>query len=131
MLDKLPYMSKSRQLKRRYMHIAIKMLQDKYGSEVPSMLRNHKHARIETSTTRRWFNHSLSKKLINLLLNNGRMSCSQLDIKLLEVMEHGRIRPQLNKVTSNHIKHKRVGCNASPMTTKSEKHTNLKRCRCR
>ena len=40
------------------------------------------HTRIETSTTRRGFNYSLSMKLINLLLNNGMMSCSCLDIKL-------------------------------------------------
>ena len=54
MLDKLPYLSKSRHLKRSYMHITVKTLQVKYGSEAPSMLRNH----------------------------NGMMSCSCLDIKL-------------------------------------------------
>ena len=69
MVDKLPYMSKSRHLL-RCMYIMIKMLQVKNGSEAPSMLRNHKHTTIEASTTRRGFNHSRSKKLINLLLNN-------------------------------------------------------------
>ena len=69
----------------------IKTLQVNYGPEATSMLRNHKHARIETSTTRRWFNHSLSKQLIHLLLNNGMMSGSHLDIKLSEVMEQGRM----------------------------------------
>ena len=131
MLEKLPYISKSRHLKRRYMHIMIKMLQVKYGSKAPSTLRNHKHARIETSTTRRGFIHSLSKKLINFLLNNGMMSCSCLDIKLLEVTEQGRTRPKLKIVTPNHIKHKPVGCNASPLIKKFEKYTNLKSCRCR
>ena len=98
-------MSKSRHLKRRYMHITIKMLQLKYGSQAPSTLRNHKHTRIETSTTRRWFNHSLSKRFINLLLNNGMISCSHPDIKLLEVTEQGRMRPKLKMVNLNHIKH--------------------------
>ena len=124
-------MSKSRHLKRSYIHITIKMLQVKYGSEVPSMLRNQKHARIETSTTRRGFNHSLSKKLINLLLNNRMMSCSCLDIKLPEVMDQGRTGPKLKMVTPNNIKHKPVGCNASLLIKKFEKHTNLKSCRCR
>ena len=53
------------------------------------MFRNHKHTRIETSTTNRWFNHSLSKQLIHLLLNNGMMSFSCLNIKLPEVAEQG------------------------------------------
>ena len=57
----------------------------------------------------------LSKKLINLLLNNRMMSCSHLDIKLPEVMEQGRMRPKLKMVTPNHIKHKLVWCNASPL----------------
>ena len=97
------------------MHIMIKMLQVNYGLEAISMLRNHKHARIETSTTRRWFNHSLSKQLIHLLLNNGMISCSCLDIKLLEVMEQGRMGPTLKMVTHKHVKHKPVICNASPL----------------
>ena len=79
------------------------------------MLRNYRHTRIETSTTRRGFNHPLSKNLINLLLNNRMMSCSHLDIKLLEVTEQGRTGPKLKMVTPNHIKHKPVGCNASPL----------------
>ena len=131
MLDKLPYMSKSRHLKRKFMHITIKILQVKNVSEAPSMLRNHKHATIETSTIQRGLNHSLSKKLINLLLNNGMMSCSHLDIKLPEVMEQGRLGPKLKMVTPNHIKQKPIGCNASPLAKKFEKHTSLKSCRCR
>ena len=131
MLDKLPYLSKIRHLKRRYMHIMIKMLLVKYGSEAPSILRNHKHARIKTTTTQRRSNCSLSKKLINLLWNIGMMSCSHLDIKLSEVLEQGRMGPKLKMVTPNHIKHKPVGCNASPLVKKIEKHTNLKSCRCR
>ena len=87
----------------------IETLQIKYGSEAHSTLRNHKHTRIETSTTRRGFNPSFSKKLINLLLNNGMMNCSHLDIKLLEVTEQGRTRSMLKMVTPNHIKHKPVG----------------------
>ena len=130
-LDKLPYMSKNKN-RNRYMHIMIKMLQVKYGSEAPSTVWNHKHTRIETSTIIRGFNCSLSKNLINLLLNNGMMSCSHLDIKLPEVTEQGRMRPMLKMVTPNHIKHKPVGCNASPLIKKKfEKHTNLKGCRCR
>ena len=58
----------------------IKMLVVKYGPETISMLRNHKHTRIETNTNIRWFNCSLSKQLIHLLLNNRMMSCSHLDI---------------------------------------------------
>ena len=93
----------------------IKTLQVKYGPEATSTLRNHKHAGIETSTTIRWFNHSLSEQLINLLLNNGMMSGSHLDIKLQEVMEQGRMGPKLKMVTPNHIKRKPVRCNASPL----------------
>ena len=80
MLDKLPYIFKSWHLKRRYVHITIKMLQVEYGLKAPSMLRYNKHARIETCTTRGGFYCSLSKKLINLLLNSRMMSCSCLDI---------------------------------------------------
>ena len=97
------------------MHITIKMLEVKYEAEATIILRNHKHARIESSTTRRRFNCSLSKQLICLLLNNGMMSCSCLDIELSEVMEQGRMGPKLKMVTPNHIKHKPVGCNASPL----------------
>ena len=97
----------------------------KYGSKAPSTLRYNKHARIETSTTRRGFNCSLSKKLINLPLNNRMISCHCLDIKVPEVMEQGRMRPKLKMVTPNHIKHKPVGCNASPLIKKFEKHTSL------
>ena len=118
MMDMLLYMSKSWNLKRGYMHITIKMLQVKYGSEAHSTLGHHKHARIETSTTRGGFNCSLSKKLINLPLNNRMMSCSHLDIKLLEVTKQGRMGPKLKMVTLNHIKHKPVGCNASPLIKK-------------
>ena len=101
------------------------------GWSPPSMLRNYKHTRIETSTTQRGFYCSLSKKLINLLLNNSMMSCCHLDIKVPEVMEQGRTGPKLKMVTPNHIKHKTVGCNASPLIKKFEKHTNLKSFRCR
>ena len=115
MLNKLPYMSDSWHLKRRYMHIMIKTLQVKDRLEATSMLRNHKQTRIETSTTRIWFNCSLSKQLIHLLLNNGMMNGCCLDIKLLEVMRQGRMGPKLKMVTLNHIKHKPVRCNASPL----------------
>ena len=108
MPNKLPDISYSWHLKRRYMHITIKTLQVKYGPEAISTFRNHKHVRIETSTTRRWFNHSLSKQLIFLLLNNGMMSGSHLDIKLLEVIEQWRIGLKLMMVTPNHNKHKSV-----------------------
>ena len=131
MLDKLPYMFKSWHLKRKYMHIMIKMLQVKYGLEAPSMLRHHKHTRIEASTTRRGFSCSLSQKLINLPLNNRMMGCCHLDIKVSEVMEQGRMGPKWKMVTPNHIKHSPVGCNASALIKKFEKHTNLKSCRCR
>ena len=131
MLDKLLYMFKSWHLKRRYMHITIKMFQIKCELEAPSMCRHHKHARIETSTTRRGFYCSLSKKLINLPLNNRMMSCCCPDIKSLEVTEQGRMGPKLKMVTPYHLKHKPVGCNASQLIKKFEKHTNLKSCRCR
>ena len=90
MLNKLLDTSDSWHLKRRNMHIMIKKLQVKYELEATSMLGNHKHARIETRTTRRWFNFSLSKQLIHLLLKNGMVSGSFLYIKLLEVAEQGR-----------------------------------------
>ena len=115
MLNKLPDMSDSWHLKRRYMHIMIIMLQVKYGQEATSTLRYHKYARIETSTTRRWFNCSLSKQLIHLLLNNRVMSGSCLDIKLSEVVEQGRMGSKVKMVTLIHIKHKPVKCNASPL----------------
>ena len=114
-LNRLPNMPDCWHLKRMYMHIKIKMLQVKYGPEATSMLRNNKHTGIETSPIRRWFNHSLSKQLIHLLLNNGMMSCSHLHIELPEVTEQGRMGPKLKMVTLNHIKHKPVRCNASPL----------------
>ena len=99
----------------------IKMLQVEYGLKAPSMLRYCKHARIETSTTWGGFYCSLSKKLINLLLNNRMMSCSCLDIKAPEVTEKGRMGSKLKMVTPNHIKHKPVGYNASPLIKKNWK----------
>ena len=131
MLNKLPYMFKRWHLKGRYVHIMIKMLQAGYGSKASSMLRYHKHTRIETSTPGGRFYCSHSKKLINLFLNNRMMSCTHLDIKVLEVMAQGRMESKLKLVTPNHIQHKPVGCNASPLIQKFEKHTNLKSCRCR
>ena len=131
MVDELTYMFKSWHLKRRYVHITIKMLQVEYWPKAPSMLRYHKHTRIETSTTGGGFYCSLSKKLINLLLNNRMMSCCHLDIKVLEVTEQGRMGYKLMMVTPNHIKHKPIGGNASPLIKKFEKHTKLKICRCR
>ena len=74
---------------------------------------------------------ALSKELINLLLNNRMMSCRHLDIKVPKVMEQGSMGSKLKMVALNHIKHKPVGCNASPLIKKFEKHTNLKWCRCR
>ena len=131
MLDKLLlYMFKSWHLKRRNVHITIKTLQVQYGSKASSMLRYHKHARIETSASRGGFYCSLSKKLINVFLNKRMMSCSCLDIKVLEVMEQGRMGSKLKMVTPNHIQHKPVGCNTSPLIKKFEKHANLKRCTC-
>ena len=115
MLNKLPCMSDSWHPKRRYMHITIKKLQFNYVSEAIHMIRNHKQTGIETSTTKRWFNHSLSKQGIHLLLNNGMISHNHLDIELPEVMEKGRTGPKLKMVTPNHIKHKPVRCNASPL----------------
>ena len=84
------------------------------------MLRNNKHTGIETSTTKRWFNSSLSKQLIHFLLNNGMISCSWLNVELLEIKEQGRMRPKLMMVTLNHIKHKPVGSNAPPLIQKWE-----------
>ena len=123
MLDKLPYIFKGWHLKRRHVHKTIKMLQMEYRMKAPDTLRYHKHARIETNTTGGGFYCPLSKKLINLLLNKRMMSCSHLDIKVPEVMEQGRIGSKLKMVAPNHIKHKPVGCNASPLIKKFEKHT--------
>ena len=106
-------MSDSRNLKRRYMQIMIKLLKVKYGPEATSMLRNHNMLEIETSTTRRWFNYSLRKQLIHLLLNNGMMSHSCLDIELWK--DQGRMIPKLKMVTLNHFKHKPIRSNASPL----------------
>ena len=128
---KLPYIFKSWHFKRRNVHIMIKTLRIEYGTKAPSTLRYHIHARIETSTTWGGFYCSLSKKLINFLLNNRMMSCSCLDIKVLEVTEQWRTGSKLEMVAPNHIKQKPVGCNASPLIKKFEKHTNLKCCRCR
>ena len=114
-------------LKERYTSIMIKMLEVKYGPEATSMLRNHKQASIQTSTTRRWFNCSLSKQLIHLLLNSGMMSCSHLDIELSEGTEQGRTGPKLKMVTQTLLSTCR--CNASPLIKKFKKHTNLKNCR--
>ena len=91
MLNKLLDMFDSRHLKTRDMQITIKPLKVKYGPETTSMLRNNKHAGIETSITRRWFYHFLSKQLIHFLLNNGMIRCSCLNIDLPEIMEQGRM----------------------------------------
>ena len=115
MLDKLPYKFKSCHLKRRYVHILIKMLQIEYGTKATIMLKYHKHARIDTSTTAGGFYCSLSKKLINLLLNNRMMSCSCPVIKVAKFMEQGKMGSKLKMVTLNHIQHKPVGCNSSPL----------------
>ena len=88
-LNKLPDMSDSWHLKRRYMHIMIKMLQVKYGAEATSTFRNHKHARIETSTTRRWFNCSFSKQLIYFLLNNRMIVAATLTLNCLKLQNNG------------------------------------------
>ena len=53
MLNRLPDMSDSRHLKRRYMQITIKWLKVKYRPEATSTHRNNKHTGIETGTTRR------------------------------------------------------------------------------
>ena len=112
MLNKLPHMCNSRHLKRKYMQIMITLLKIKYWLEATSMLTNQKHAGIKTSTTRGWFNCSVKKQLIHLLLNNWMMSCSCLHTELLEVMEQGRMGPMLKMVTLNHIKHKPFRSNA-------------------
>ena len=62
MLNKLPDMSISRHSNRRYMQIMIKLLQVKYGPGAAVHLGTTNHTGIETSTTRRWFYHSLSKQ---------------------------------------------------------------------
>ena len=120
MLNKLPDMSDSRHLKRRYMQITIKPIKVKYGPESKSTLRKNKHTGTEISTTKRWFNLSFRKQIIHLLLNNGMMSCSCLHIELPEVTEQGRVWPKLKMVTLNHIKHKPVRSNASPLIQKWE-----------
>ena len=120
MLDKLPYKFKSWHLKRRYVQIMIKMLQVEYGLKAPVCLGTTKHARMETSTTGGEFYCPLSKKLINLLLNNRVMSCSHLDITMLKVMKQGGTESKLKMMTLNHIQHKPVRCNASPLTKNFE-----------
>ena len=65
----------------------IKLLKVKYGSETTSICRNSKHSGIETSNTRWWFYSSLGKQLIYVILDNGMMSCSCLNIELLEITE--------------------------------------------
>ena len=125
MLNKLPYISDSMHHKRRHVQIAIKLLKVKYGLETTIMLRYNKHAGKETNTTRRWFCGSLSKQLIHFLLDNQTMNCSCLNIKLLEITEQRRMRPKLNMVTLNYIKHKPVGSNDPPLIKKMGKCTNL------
>ena len=98
-LNKLSYMSHSRHHKRRDMQVTIKLLKVKYGPETTSTHRNDKHTGIETSTTRRWFYHSLSKELIYFLLNNGMMNCSCLNIEPIIITEQGMMRPKLKMVT--------------------------------
>ena len=127
MLNKLLDIKDSRHLKRGYMQMTIKPLKVKYGPETTSILKNKKPTEIGTSTTRRWFNHSLRKQLIHLLVNNGMMSCSHFHIKLSDIMEQGRMGPKLKMVTLNYIKHKPARCNASSLIQKMGKHTNLKK----
>ena len=131
MLNKLPDMSDSRHLKIRSVQITIKLLKVKYGPEATSLLRSNKHTGKEIITTRRWFNCSIRKQSIHLLLKNGMMSCNHLHIELLEVTEQGKVWPKLKMVTLNHIKHKPVRSKASPLIQKMGKHTNLKKCKWR
>ena len=74
MLTKLPYMSDSRHLLSRDVHIMIKLLKAEYRPETTSTLG------IETSTSRRWFYSSLSKQLISFLLDD---ELQLLNIELL------------------------------------------------
>ena len=104
----------------------IKMLQVKYGQEVTSTLRNHKHARIETSTTRRWFNCSSTSFWIT-----GWWVVVALTLNCQNLQNKGGWDQSWRWWLPNHIKHKPVICNASPLIKKFEKHTNLKNCRCR
>ena len=52
-----------------------------------------------------------------------------LTLNCWKLWNKGALRPKLKMVTLNHIKHKPVRCNASPLIQKFEKHTNLKNCR--
>ena len=101
----------------------IKLLKVKDRPETTSMLGNSKHTGIKTSTTRRWFYHSLSKQLIHFLLDNGMMSCSCLKFEALEIMDQGSMGTKLKMVTPNHIKHKHVGSNGPSLIQKMGKHT--------
>ena len=54
------------------------------------------------------------------------MSCSHLHIELQGVTEEGRAWTKLKMVNLNHIMHKPVRSNTSPLIRKLGKHTNLK-----
>ena len=92
----------------------MKQLKVKYGLKTPSMLKN-KHTGIEN----RWFYSSFSEHH-PLLLDNGMMSYSCLNIELLEIMEQGRTWTNLKMVIMNYIKQKPVGSNAPPLVKKWE-----------
>ena len=119
-LNKLPYMSDSRHLKRRNVQTTIKLVKVNYGPETTSMLRNNKHIGIETSTTRKWFYSSLSKQFIHFFLDNGILTYSCLNVEPFEITEQGRMRPKLQMVTLNHIKHRPVGSNVPVLIQKWE-----------
>ena len=80
----------------------------------PPVALEPQYTRIEISTTRRWFNCSLSKQFIHLLLNNGIMSSSHLDIKLAK-LQNKEDRTKAEDGDPNNIKHKSVRCNASSL----------------
>ena len=73
----------------------------------------YKHAPPEDGS-----NTPLASSSPHFLLYNGMMLCSCLNIKPLEITQQGRMRPKLNMVTLNHIKHKPVGSKAPPLIQK-------------
>ena len=79
------------------------------------MHRNHKNIGVKTKTTSQWFNLPLGYKLLHFLLDNRMMNQSNLNVKLVKIMEQWRLGPKVDIVAFNHIKHKHIGSNVSPL----------------
>ena len=88
-LNKLPYMSDCKHLKRRGVQMTWNHLRLSMGWQPPECLGTTNTLENKPAPQEDGFYPTLSKQLIHFLLINGMMSCICLNIELLEIMEQG------------------------------------------